>query len=141
MQHLMSRKMGLTINIRVSSNSLIWKCNWIVLVGGKCINHKTIGYEIVLNLVSYGIKKYYLSSRWRHVRIPLLEGTASSFMIMSISLKHCNGECLEFRYSTFYSVQSSFVLIYSQEYGDGFTNRRPLFWFLCFYFDSPLFTL
>ena len=86
----MSRKMGLTINIRVSSNSLIWKCNWIVLVGGKCINHKTIGYEIVLNLVSYGIKKYYLSSRWRHVRIPLLEGTASSFMIMSISLKHCN---------------------------------------------------
>ena len=86
----MSRKMGLTINIRVSSNSLIWKCNWIVLVGGKCINHKTIGYEIVLNLVSYGIKKYYLSSSWRHVRIPLLEGTASSFMIMSISLKHCN---------------------------------------------------
>ena len=86
----MSIKMGLTINIRVSSNSLIWKCNWIVLVGGKCINHKTIGYEIVLNLVSYGIKKYYLSSRWRHVRIPLLEGTASSFMIMSISLKHCN---------------------------------------------------
>ena len=54
-----------------------------------------------------------------------------------ISLKHCNGECLEFRYSTFYSVQSSFVLIYSQEYGDGFTNRRPLFWFLFWFSLIP----
>ena len=25
--------------------TLIWKCNWIVLVGGKSINHQSIGYD------------------------------------------------------------------------------------------------
>ena len=25
--------------------TLIWKCNWIVLVGGKSINHQCIGYD------------------------------------------------------------------------------------------------